>query len=135
MDIYIYIYIYIINWMITRHGTWWLPDEANLHRIIFRMTFFGTAQVQEEGSKSHPPPLPARSKNLSYISLMKLGTVGTYLEKIQKYVNHVIHPMSSADTSIFQLEISNFCYIKKYRYRLQFNTFFAVSKSFIFLSL
>ena len=28
------------------------------------------------------------------------------------------HPLSSADISIFSLEISNFCNIKKYRYSL-----------------
>ena len=32
--------------------------------------------------------------------------------------------MRSADIRIFSLEISNFCYIKKYRYRLYFNTYF-----------
>ena len=31
------------------------------------------------------------------------------------------HPLSSADISIFSPEISNFCCIKKYRYRLHFN--------------
>ena len=30
-----------------------------------------------------------------------------------KYMNHVTHPLSSADISIFSLEISKFCYIKK----------------------
>ena len=31
------------------------------------------------------------------------------------------HPLSSADISIFLPEISKFCYIKKYRYRLDFD--------------
>ena len=34
------------------------------------------------------------------------------------------HPLNSVDISIFSPEISNFCYIKKYRYRLKFNTYF-----------
>ena len=32
------------------------------------------------------------------------------------------HPLNYADISIYSPEISNFCYIKKYRYRLHFNT-------------
>ena len=31
------------------------------------------------------------------------------------------HPLSFADISIFSPKISNFSYIKKYRYRLHFN--------------
>ena len=37
-------------------------------------------------------------------------------------MNRVTHSLSSADISIFSSEISNFCYSKKYRYRLHFNT-------------
>ena len=37
-------------------------------------------------------------------------------------MNHVIQPLSSAEISIFSPEISKFCYIKKYRYRLHFDT-------------
>ena len=36
--------------------------------------------------------------------------------------HHETHSLSSADISIFSQEISIFCYIKKYRYRLHFNT-------------
>ena len=39
-----------------------------------------------------------------------------------KNINYATDPLSSADVSIFSPEISNFCYIKKYRYRLHFNT-------------
>ena len=39
---------------------------------------------------------------------MKLGTVIPYIKKIQKYINHVTHPLSSDDISIFSKEISNF---------------------------
>ena len=51
-------------------------------------------------------------------------------KKVKKYVNHVIHSLSSADISIFSLEMSNFCYIKKYRYRLYFYTLFLVLLTF-----
>ena len=40
------------------------------------------------------------------------------------------HPLSSADISIFSPEISKFCYIKKYRYRLHFGTLFLILLTF-----
>ena len=40
------------------------------------------------------------------------------------------NPMTSADISIFSPEISKFCYIKKYRYRLHFSTEFLVILDF-----
>ena len=46
-------------------------------------------------------------------------------------MNHVTHPLSSADISIFSPEISKFCYIKKYRYRLHFGTQFRIFLAFI----
>ena len=45
-------------------------------------------------------------------------------KKIQKYINHVTHPLSSSNLSIFSPLISNFCNIKKYRSRLHFDTYF-----------
>ena len=46
-------------------------------------------------------------------------------------MNHVTHPSSSADISIFSLEITIFCYIKKYRYGLHFDTWFLILLIFI----
>ena len=43
-------------------------------------------------------------------------------EDPQKYINHVTYPLSSADIGIFSAKIIKYCYIKKYRYRLQFDT-------------
>ena len=37
------------------------------------------------------------------------------------YVSHVALVLSSADISIISPETSNFCFIKKYKYRLHFN--------------
>ena len=45
----------------------------------------------------------------------------TLPKKIQNYINHLTYTFGSADISIFSPEISNFRYIKKYRYRLHFN--------------
>ena len=39
-------------------------------------------------------------------------------------MNHVTHPLSSADISNFSPEIRKFCYIKKCMYRLHFDTKF-----------
>ena len=63
------------------------------------------------------------SQNLSHISYNDETLHGyTVLLKIQKHMNHATQPLSSAVITIFSLEISNFCDIKKYRYRLHYNT-------------
>ena len=41
-------------------------------------------------------------------------------------MNHVKHPLSPAGINIFSSEICNFCYIKKYKYRLHFKTYFLI---------
>ena len=46
-------------------------------------------------------------------TIMKLGTVIPYPKKTQKYMNHVTHPLSFADISIFSPGIGKFCYINK----------------------
>ena len=58
----------------------------------------------------------------AYPTMIKLGTVIPYLKRSKKHINHVIHPLSSADFGIFSPEIIKFCNIKKYRYRLNFDT-------------
>ena len=52
-------------------------------------------------------------------------------KNIQKYINHVTNSLSSADISIFSPKSSNFCYIKKYREKLYFNTSFLILFTFI----
>ena len=74
------------------------------------MGLFGAAHGWGEGKKA---PFPKTCH--TYPAMIKLGTVIPYLKKIQKYINHVTHPLSSADISIFSPEITRFCYIKKYR--------------------
>ena len=41
-------------------------------------------------------------------------------------MNHVTHPISPADISNFSPEISQVCYIKKYMYRLHFDSKFLI---------
>ena len=82
------------------------------------MGFFGAAHGIEGGGKKAPLPKIRHT----YSTMMKRGTVIPYLQKIQKYMSQVTNSLSSAGISIFSLEISKFCYIKKYRYRLHFDT-------------
>ena len=76
------------------------------------MGLFGA--VHGSGCKNDPLPKICRK----YPTLMKLSTIIPYLTNI----NHVTHPLSFADISIFSPKIGNFCYIKKCKYRLHFNT-------------
>ena len=82
------------------------------------MGFFEAAQRW----RAKRTPLPKIFRN--YPSMMELSTVIPYLKETpKKYKNHVPHALSSANITIFPPEVSNFCYIKKYRYRLNFNTY------------
>ena len=70
------------------------------------------------GPKS-PPSLKSGTDILQWWNLAQL-----YLtqRRSEKHMNHLTHPLSSADISIFSPEINKFCYVKKYRYRLYFDT-------------
>ena len=46
-------------------------------------------------------------------------------------MNHVTHPLSSTDISNFSTQISKFCYIKKYMYRLHFDKKFLILLTFL----
>ena len=46
-------------------------------------------------------------------------------------MNYVTHPLSSAYMGIFSPEISKFCYIKKYGYRLEFDIWFLIILTFL----
>ena len=85
--------------------------------ILFRMGFFRAAHGWGRPKRS---PLPKIRH--TYPTMMKVGTVIPYPKKIQKMYEPRDKPLISADISIFSPEISKFCYIKKYRYRLHFDT-------------
>ena len=57
-----------------------------------------------------------------YPSMMKLGTVIPHLKKIQKICESRDISPEFCLRQYFSSEISKFCYIKKYRYRLHFDT-------------
>ena len=69
----------------------------------------------------------------TYPTMIQFGTVIPYIGKSQKYIyiNNVTHPRSSADIKFFLTEFSKFCYIKKCRYRLHFDTQFLILLTFI----
>ena len=71
------------------------------------------------------------SQNLSHI-LQWRNLAQLYLtwRRSKKYINHVTHLLSSASISIFSLQISNFHYIRKYRYTSNFNTWFLILFTF-----
>ena len=60
----------------------------------------------------------------TYPTLMKFDSYTLPKEDTKKYINHITQPFGSAEISIFLLEISIFCYIRKYRHRLHFNALF-----------
>ena len=80
---------------------------------LFRMGFFGAACWWGRGGGfKKAPSLKSVTHILQWWNLAQL-----YLtQEDKKNINHVTHPLSSADISIFSLEISTFCHIKKYRY-------------------
>ena len=46
-------------------------------------------------------------------------------------MNHVKHPLSSADVINFSLEISKFCYIKQDTHRFHFDALFPILLTFL----
>ena len=99
---------------------------TNFHLSCFQNGSFWGCWRMWEGVKKAPFPKICHI----YPTMMKLGTVVHYVKKIQKYINHMTYPITSADISIFSREISNFCYVKNYRHRLHFNTKFLILLTF-----
>ena len=68
--------------------------------------------------QKRPPSLKSVRHILQWWKLVQLCLAQT---RSKTYMNHVTHPLSSGDISIFSPEISKFCCIKKYRYRFHFD--------------
>ena len=85
---------------------------------LFGMGFFGAAH-KWWGQKA---PFPKICH--AYPAMMRLRTVIPYLTEIKKIRESRDTPLSSADNVL--PEISKFCYIKKYMYRLHFDTKFRI---------
>ena len=85
---------------------------------LFRKGFFRAAYGWDGGGRKSPLPKICHT----YSTMMKLDTVIPYLKKSKKSINHLTQSLCSADISIYSVEICKFCYIKKYRSRLHFDT-------------
>ena len=74
------------------------------------MGFFGATDGWEGGGQKGPLSL----KSVAHI-LQRWNLAQLYLtqRRSKKYMNHMTHPLCSADISISSLEITKFCYIKK----------------------
>ena len=92
--------------------------EKELHQFLTLLTLFRILFWLLTDGREQKTPLSKICH--TYPTMMKLGTAISYLKKLQKYMNHVTHPFSSADISMFSPENSKFCYINKYRYRYHF---------------
>ena len=89
------------------------PIEDGAFSGLFRDGWGGA----EGGKKA--PPLHISHNDETWRSY-------TLPKRFKKYINHVTRTLNSAEISIFSPEISNFFCIKKYRYRLHFNTEFLI---------
>ena len=80
------------------------------------------------GGAKRPPSLKSVTHIPQWWNLAQL-----YLtqKRSKKYINYVTHPLISADISNFSPQISKFCYIKKYIYRLHFDTKFLILLTFL----
>ena len=76
-------------------------------------------------------PLPKISDTMNILQWSNLEWLYFTQRRSKIYVNHVTHLLSSACIIIFLLEISKFCYIKKYRYRLHFEIQFLFNLTFL----
>ena len=83
----------------------------------------------KRGNKLHPISKTCHI----YPTIMRLGTVLPYLKKIQKIHKSCDIPLEFCWHLHFSPEVINFCYIKKYRWRLEFNTQFLIFFTFLFL--
>ena len=81
------------------------------------MGLFGVAHELEGGGKK-TPSLKSVTKSDNNETCYSYTLPKEYPE----YMNHVTHPLSSVDISIFSPEIRKFWYIKKYRHRLHIDT-------------
>ena len=112
-----------------RHCKLCTQVQNNSKEVLFKPiqdgTFRGCSRMKRTKKTS-----PLSKICHTYPTMVKLGTVIPYVKKIQKIYNHLTHILSSADISIFLPEISKFCYIKKYRYRLYVDTVFLILLTF-----
>ena len=94
---------------------------------LFRMGLFGATHGW--GAKKSPPP-PSLKSVTHILQWWNLAQLYLTLKRFRKYMNHITHQLSSAEISIFSPKISKICCIKKYRYRLHFDSLFLILLTF-----
>ena len=105
--------VYQQNWV---HNTTWnsLSNIFSVNHIQVR-SFRGCSWI---GVQKCPLPKICQT----YPIMMKYSLVIPYLTNIQNKYKSRDTPTKFFNISIFSPKINNFCYVKKYRYRLYFNT-------------
>ena len=86
------------------------------------MGFFGGLLMDEGGGGGAKKPPALKSGSHPNDETWHSYTLPKKEDPKNIPMNYLTHPLSSADITIFSPEISKFCYIKKYRYRLYFDT-------------
>ena len=79
-----------------------------------------SALLSDRGAEMPPPPLLKICH--TYPKMIKLSTVIPYLTKIQNIYKSRDIPIKFCWHQYFFTKIGNLSYVKKYRYRLHFNT-------------
>ena len=92
------------------------PDKCFFCSSYSGWVFLGL--LTDRGVKMPPVPKICQTNP----TMTKLNTAIPYLTNIQNIQKLREIPLSFAGISIFSPKICNFSYIKKYRYRLHFNT-------------
>ena len=100
--------------------------------------FFGTSQPYSEWAFSGLRKDGREAERLPkichiYLTMMKLSRVIPYLKKIKKYMKKRDAPLDFCWHQHFLSEINKFCYIKKYRYKLHFDTQFLILLTFFWV--
>ena len=111
----------------------WIPKISTYTTGYFStlhfLTLFSSLSRAAHGwGKAKKPPLLKICH--TYPATMKLGTVIPYPNKIQKIYESSDTPLEFCWHKHFSLEISKFGHIKKYRYRLHFDTSFLILVTF-----
>ena len=100
-------------------------------KCLFRMGLFGA--VHGWGQPKSPPSSKICPTYPTLMKLMHSYTLPKEDPKTHKSCD--TYPLSSAETRIFSPQISNFCYTRKYRYRLHFNEYIIFNSLDFFQSL
>ena len=95
-----------------RNVLWKIKLLFCVYLTLFRIGLFPSCSPigMGGGGQKYPSSIKSATHILHWWNL----AVIPYLKNIQKYINHVTHSLS------FPPKINNFCYIKKFRYRLIF---------------